>query len=315
MSFASEVKKELTTIKIEPCCFKAELHQMIRLRSDISLVNKDFKISLSTTSLAISRRILFLIKSLYDVNVNLIKKKRSSLDKRALYFLEIENKGFEILTDLDLIDENYMLKKGISSKFLEKECCKMSLLRASFLIKGSINDPKTNNYHLELVLNDEVEALQLQTILSQVGINGKIITRSKGIVLYLKKAEEIGDFLGYIGAMNARFIFEDLRIKKDLANYVNRIINCDVANEQKVLRSAKSQIDDIEKIEKTMGFLNLSPRLMNAIILRTTHPEDSLAQLSEKSEEEIGRYISKSGLSHCFRDLKELAESIKKSSN
>ena len=208
-----------------------------------------------------------------------------------------------------------MFKKGISSKFLEKECCKMSLLRASFLIKGSINDPKTNNYHLELVLNDEVEALQLQTILSQVGINGKIITRSKGIVLYLKKAEEIGDFLGYIGAMNARFIFEDLRIKKDLANYVNRIINCDVANEQKVLRSAKSQIDDIEKIEKTMGFLNLSPRLMNAIILRTTHPEDSLAQLSEKSEEEIGRYISKSGLSHCFRDLKELAESIKKSSN
>lgn len=185
------------------------------------------------------------------------------------------------------------------------------MLRASFLIKGSVSDPRTTNYHLELVLNDNDEAEGLQQILNNVGITAKITKRKRGFVLYIKQAEAIGDFLGYIGAVNSRFQFEDIRIKKDLSNYVNRIINCDVANEQKVLRTARKQIEDIEIIEKKAGFLNLSPRLINAIILRTTHPEDSLSQLSEKSETEVGRYISKSGLSHCFKDISELAEELK----
>jgi DNA-binding protein WhiA len=179
-------------------------------------------------------------------------------------------------------------------------------------MKGSINDPRKNNYHLELTLNNIEEVSQIQYILEEVGIISKTITREKGLVLYIKKAEHIGDFLGFIGATNSRFAFEDFRIKKDLSNYVNRIINCDVANEQKAMSSAKQQIADIEIIEKNMGFLNLSPRLMNAIILRTTYPEDSLAQLSEKSEEVVGKYISKSGLSHCFKDLNLMASKIKK---
>jgi DNA-binding transcriptional regulator WhiA len=51
---------------------------------------------------------------------------------------------------------------------------------------------------------------------------------------------------------------------------------------------------------------------MNAIILRTSFPDDSLSQLSDKSEETVGRFISKSGLSHCFRDIDELVQEIKK---
>ena len=311
MSFATDVKRELASIKVDDCCLKAELHQMIRLRSSLALNNKDFKITLSTTSLAISRRIVYLIKSIYEINVGMLKKSRSSLDKKSLYYLVIEEKGLEILKDLDLIDSAYQFKRSLSDKFLKKDCCKAAIIRASFLIKGSINDPKTTNYHLELTLNNEIEAEKVQEILLEVGIESKTIVRKKGIVLYIKKAEDIGDFLGFVGAMNARFEFEDIRIKKDLSNYVNRIINCDVANEQKALSSARKQIEDIEKIEKTMGFLNMSPRLMNAIILRTSHPEDSLSQLSDKSEEEVGKYISKSGLSHCFKDIAAIADKLK----
>lgn len=312
MSFASEVKKELTSIKVDTCCLRAELHQMLRLRSSLVLNNNQFNINISTTSLAISRRIVSLIKNIYEINVGILKKERESLDKKSLYYLVIEDKAINILKDLDLIDDNYNMIDFISNQFLKKDCCKVSLVRAAFLMKGSINDPRKNNYHLELTLNNIEEVSQIQYILEEVGIISKTITREKGLVLYIKKAEHIGDFLGFIGAINSRFAFEDFRIKKDLSNYVNRIINCDVANEQKAMSSAKQQIADIEIIEKNMGFLNLSPRLMNAIILRTTYPEDSLAQLSEKSEEVVGKYISKSGLSHCFKDLNLMASKIKK---
>ena len=37
--------------------------------------------------------------------------------------------------------------------------------------------------------------------------------------------------------------------------------------------------------------------------MRTKNPDATLQELSDLSEECIGRYISKSGLSHCYKDL------------
>lgn len=312
MSFSSEVKKELATLDVDKCCLRAELHQIIRLKAEISLDNKNFKLTFTTTNLKIARRIVYLIKNIYNINVLMLKKDRLDLDRKSLYYLVIEENGLNILKDLKLIDDHFNFLTDLNLEFLKKDCCRSAVVRASFLMKGSVNDPRTSNYHLEITFNDYFEATQIQSIIDTVGIDSKIINRSRGSVLYIKKAENIGDFLGFIGATNSRFTFEDFRIKKDLSNYVNRIMNCDVANEQKAMDVAKRQLEDIEIIEKHLGFLNISPRLMNAILLRTTYPEDSLAQLSEKSVELVGKYISKSGLSHCFKDISEIASKIKK---
>ena len=108
------------------------------------------------------------------------------------------------------------------------------------------------------------------------------------------------------------FSYEDLRIKKDLNNYVNRITNCDVANEQKALLTAQKQLENIEIILKNMKLEKIDERLLGVINLRNQNPDDTLSELSEKSEEEIGYYISKSGLSHRFKEIEKLAEQIKK---
>ena len=63
-------------------------------------------------------------------------------------------------------------------------------------------------------------------------------------------------------------------------------------------------------ITEKKGIVNLTPRLVDAIMLRTKYPESSLSDLSEVSEEEIGRKISKSGLNHCFKDIHELYEKL-----
>jgi DNA-binding protein WhiA len=213
---------------------------------------------------------------------------------------------------MDLLKDDLSINDEMPKKFLQKECCKASLLRGAFLAKGSINSPLSNKYHLEIVTNTEKEAEFLKKILDEIRLEPKTIARPKGIVIYIKKAENIADFLKYVGASNSLFAFEDLRIKKDLNNYVNRIMNCDVANEQKAIATAAKQLNNIAYLEKNYGFINLTPRLMNAIILRTSFPDDSLSQLSDKSEETVGRFISKSGLSHCFRDIDELVQEIKK---
>ena len=114
-----------------------------------------------------------------------------------------------------------------------------------------------------------------------------------------------------MGVVNNLFDFENERIKRDLNNVVNRMINCDMANGDKMQKAAKRQLDAINFIEETKGFESLSIRLMEAVTLRINNPEGSLQDLSDESEEIIGRYISKSGLNHCFRDLESYAKALK----
>ena len=111
------------------------------------------------------------------------------------------------------------------------------------------------------------------------------------------------------------FEFENERIKRDLNNVVNRVINCDIHNSTKTKASCDKQLENIKAIKKYMGFDNLSIRLMEAITLRVKYPDSSLQELSDVSEEVVGRYISKSGISHCMKDLEVIALSLHNKNN
>lgn len=310
MSFSGDVKKELSSIPLNDCCLKAELFSAVRMRADINRVPGGAVISFSTTQNTAARRIIFLLKKIYDVRADLKIKSKKDVDEKSFYRISFTDEGEAILRDLGIVaPDGNMSDAGYR---FENDCCKASILRGAFLARGSINDPQASDYHLEITAPDEGEARMLLEILKEIGIEAKTVKRPKGIVVYIKKGEQIADFLKYVGASNALFAFEDIRIKKDLSNYVNRIMNCDVANEQKAIATAAKQLEHIEFLEKHYGFVNLTPRLIDAIILRTHYPDDSLSQLSEKSVETVNRYISKSGLSHCFRDIERLVEKIKK---
>ncbi len=311
MSFSSEVKKELANIEADNCCIKAELYGIIKYKATLKLSQAGLGFEIITTSNVVARRIVQLFKKVYNSLIDIYTAKRTKLDYKTKYILNINNNCFDILKDLKIMNDDYSLNEQINYEILKKDCCKSALIRGLFLVQGSVNNPETDNYHLEVILNNIEDVNYITNILQMVNIHPKMIERSKGYVLYLKKSEQIGDFLNYIGAVNNLFQFEDKRIKKDYNNYVNRIINCDIANEQKAMNSAKIQLDNIKFLTENQGLVNLTQRLTDAILLRTTYPDYSLSELSSVSEEVIGKYITKSGLSHCFKDIEILCEEIK----
>lgn len=311
MSFSSEVKKELANIEADNCCVKAELYGIIKYKATLKLSQAGLGFEIITTSNVVARRIVQLFKKVYNSLIDIYTAKRTKLDYKTKYILNINNNCFDILKDLKIMNDDYSLNEQINYEILKKDCCKSALIRGLFLVQGSVNNPETDNYHLEVILNNIEDVNYITNILQMVNIHPKMIERSKGYVLYLKKSEQIGDFLNYIGAVNNLFQFEDKRIKKDYNNYVNRIINCDIANEQKAMNSARIQLDNIKFLTENQGLVNLTQRLTDAILLRTTYPDYSLSELSSVSEEVIGKYITKSGLSHCFKDIEILCEEIK----
>ncbi|HEY8445421.1 MAG TPA: DNA-binding protein WhiA [Bacilli bacterium] len=305
MSFALDVKKEISAIDNNIDALKAELYGIVKLKANFIISNNAFQLEFITSTLFLARRIIFLFKKIYGINGEILQKKRDNLDFKNLYYIIIKDVK-DILTDLDLIDEHLNFI-DVSNKYYDDAD---SLLRGFFLAKGSVNDPKKTNYHLEIVCNLQEESEFIIKLLNKYHLEPKCVKRPKGYVVYLKKSEQIGDFLKIIGATNMMFTFENERIKKDLNNVVNRVLNCDIANSERTQASAAKQLADIKKIIEIKGINSLSNRLVEAIILRSTYPDLSLSELSEISEEVIGRHLSKSGINHCFRDLHEIAKTL-----
>lgn len=311
MSFASDVRKELANIEANECCVKAELYGIIKYKATLKLSQAGLGFELITTNNVVARRIVQLFKKIYHSTIEIAAVKRTKLDYKTKFVLTMNENTLDILKDLKIMNDDYTLNEQINYDIVKSECCKNALVRGLFLVQGSVNNPETGNYHLEVILNNIEDVIYIKDILSTVNIFPKMVERKKGFVLYLKKSEQIGDFLNFIGAVNSLFQFEDKRIKKDYNNYVNRIINCDIANEQKAMQSAKTQLENIKFLTENQGLVSLTQRLTDAILLRTTYPDYSLSELSSVSEELIGKYMSKSGLNHCFKDIAILCEEIK----
>ena len=130
-------------------------------------------------------------------------------------------------------------------------------------------------------------------------------------MVYVKEAEKIGDFLRFMQAMNALFYYEDIRIYRDHKNMTNRLNNCEQANVDKIIETANKQLKDIEKIESINGLELLDDKTKEAAIYRKKYPEVSLTELGEIISIETGNKITKSGLYHRFKKIKDMANKIK----
>jgi DNA-binding protein WhiA len=198
----------------------------------------------------------------------------------------------------------------VDDSLLVKECCKRSFLRGAFLASGSINSPKSSSYHLEIHTYDEDTANGLTELLNEFSLNAKTLKRKRGFISYIKESEKIADFLRVVGAINALFDYEDERIKRDFVNSITRVMNMDIANQNKTLEAANRQLRSISILENMMDLEKLPKSMQEAITLRLAFPESSLNELADQSSAVLNKTISKSALNHRFRNIVELADQI-----
>ncbi|AWI13498.1 DNA-binding protein WhiA [Caldifermentibacillus hisashii] len=307
MSFASDVKKELTNLPIDDTCSKSELSALIRMNGAVSFTNQRLVVDIQTENAAIARRIYSLLKKHYQVDVELFVRKKMRLKKNNVYIVRLIDQVKEILKDLSIIDEGFEFHHQIATELIQKKSCKRAYLRGAFLAGGSINNPETSSYHLEIftLYKDHSEALC--ELLNSFSLNSKTLERKKGWITYLKEAEKISDFLGIIGAHNALLRFEDVRIVRDMRNSVNRLVNCETANLNKTIGAAIRQVENIKFIDQTIGLDSLPEKLREIAKLRIEYQDVTLKELGEM----VSGGISKSGINHRLRKIDEIAEKLR----
>lgn len=309
MSFASETKKELTQVETDDNSLKAEVSALIRMNGSLSFANRLLSLDVQTENAAIARRLYTIMKKLYPYNIELLVRKKMRLKKNNVYICRVRDGAKDLLTDLEIISGAFEFNHTISPSLIPKNNQRRAYLRGAFLAGGSVNNPETSSYHLEVYSLYKEHGEALADLMNVYELNAKTIERKKGFVTYLKEAEKISDFLNIVGAHQAMMKFEDVRIVRDMRNSVNRIVNCETANLNKTIGAALRQVENIRFIDNSIGLDQLPEKLREIARLRVEHRDVTLKELGEMVSSGV---VSKSGVNHRLRKIDEIADALRR---
>ena len=281
MSFSAVVKEELSKLNIFNNIefVKAELFGYL-LTSNANYINNKIEF-ITENQFNIER----FYKILFKLDIN--------------YEPEIQGKNFKAViskkNEITKMFENFEL-------FNNKE-----ILRGVFLGSGSITEPG-KAYHLEIIFNSKENAEMVKTICELKDIRIKLLKSKEKFYLYLKDGEEISKFLAFIGANKSVLSFEEIRVMKEMKNNINRKVNCETANLNKIVDASLSQIEDIKYLIAKNKFEELSPEVKEVAIARLEHPEEPLKDLAKY----LSDFVGKSGINYRLKKIHDYAEELRK---
>ena len=310
MSFALDVKNEICSLSYTKLESTVLLSAFVR--NNYTLENGIIK--LTTENPKVARFLFTLFKILFDVNAFVEGNLKTTFGSRTIYQISINDKVDLILKSLMVKDDTGDIILEIPHYFVDSFDLVRAYLSGSFLACGSVNDPKKSSYHLEFLvdLKEEAEFLVKLFIEAYVGnLSAKMIRRDKGYMVYIKESSKIADFLRLLGVNRAVLYYEDIRIYRDHKNMTNRLNNCEQANVDKTILACEKQINDINIIEEKLGLDLVDEKLKDVIIYRKKYPDLSLDELSRVISYETGKELTKSGLNHRLRKIKEIANRLK----
>ncbi len=160
------------------------------------------------------------------------------------------------------------------------EHCRMAWLRGLFLSAGSLS-LAAGRTHLEFVV-EPIVAPELARRLASVGMPAAWrVRRGRGVVTW-KSAEIVGLFLRRAGAGPALLELEARQVARAMRGDLNRALNAESANLQRVVAAAGRQLAAIDALEAD-GRLAEQPRIVRAVAdARRATPEATLADLAER---------------------------------
>ena len=311
VTFASQIKEELVSdVDLSKERLQALLSAYIRINGVLSYGNKKTIVILKMENAKIAKFLFSSLKRIQeniDIKLDFVRKN----NRKKTFYHVIINDADELLDNLSVS----FLEGKIPKDVVYNDETISGYLAGAFLATGSINSPKTSNYHLEITTVSENYAHWLAKLFpkyKKIEMNPKITKRRDRYVIYFKKSDQISNFLIMIGAANSCIEFENQRAYRDFTNNTNRLANLDYANMERTMDVAKRQIKEIKYIDDVLGIHNFhNPKKELLCYFRLDNESLSMSELADKLSEELGMKITKSNVNHLFRDLHDLYVKLK----
>ena len=310
VSFTQKVKEELCSVPFSDEHLRAFLAAFIKVNGHLAISGGSSKIVCKTENAKIAKFIYHSIDRIYGITPRFSYSKEMNFKKRITYSV-IVDEGDYIIGDLEIS----FIEGKIAKNIVSTDDAISGYVSGAFLASGSVNSPKNSNYHLEISLNDESFAKWFSKLIIKykpAEFTPKVVKRRNNYVVYLKKAQQVVDFLSMMGCSNMTLEFESIRIDREFSSIGNRLQNLDSANYSKTTLAAEKQLKDIAIIDKVLGIENVQNKKVKILMkIRQIHDDFTLFELSQEMSKELGEQVSKSNINHLFRAIHNMAEKYK----
>ncbi len=179
-----------------------------------------------------------------------------------------------------------------------------SFMQGLFLCVGSVYIPSDiegrGGYHLEFNILQEDFAKQIVDILKKCDLTFSVTERNNSMSVYTKNSQTISDFFAFIKAVDCAIELNDIIVKRDVNNNINRQTNIYVSNADKVLKSNSRYIDAIQSLMKKVDISKVDEKLYKVAMARLEDFTESMGDMAER----IG--MSKSSVARALKKIEEM---------
>lgn len=309
MTFSQDVKQLIMRNIIEEGPLETFVAAMIKTTGTLSIRNGQFHLLIENENPSIVKFIYKYLREQYEIAVELSVIETKRFKNRKRYVVRVLTNTISLLETLGIFN-GIGFNEVPSTQLFSKDADYQKYLAGFFVVAGSINSPETSNYHVELRSHSQEHAQFIEILLSRFHIPAKTIERRAQFVTYFKSSEKISEFLVVCFAAQAALTFENMRLERDYVNSLNRISNCEIANEVKTQHAANNQVEAIKLIEAKLGLDVLDEKTRRVATLRVENDDASLMELCDLYYERFHESISKSGMNHKMRKIVALAKKI-----
>ena len=305
LSFAFQAKEEIAAHDFPPELHRSLLSGFAKTNGSLRIGEAGEELAPSSESARIAKLIYLLAGKRYGGAPHFAYSRSFGRGKKTRFHVLIPHPD-AVLRDLRVDFLTGKIDPEVVQTDEEARC----YLSGAFLASGSVNDPLSSNYHLEIAVTSQSYAKWLSHLINKVyghHFTSKVSPRRNQWIVYLKRSEQISEFLVLIGATEACLQFEAVRIDRDEMNIENRLVNLDTANMSKTLETGKKQVAQINYLIEHGGMDVFPGEKCRALaLLRLSHPESSTRELAELLSEELSSTVTKSNVNHLFRSIEAL---------
>ena len=168
MTYTTRIKDEIAHLDSNVVEAIAELSAFIRFDSDI----KDNEIILTIENASVARRIYTLMKKCFQIRPRMTVRIQNRFRVKQIYILTYNNAS-EVLEKLNIVESNATVMPDAYMLATDEE--KIAFLRGLFLATGSVSNPQTSGYHMEMSVTTKEEANLIVHLLKQFNIDVVIL--------------------------------------------------------------------------------------------------------------------------------------------
>ncbi|MDR2379624.1 MAG: DNA-binding protein WhiA [Bifidobacteriaceae bacterium] len=304
MALTTTVKEELARIRGgNTCCRKSESAVILRFAGGLHIIAGRIVVEAELDTAIAARRLRQTVADLYGNSSEIVVVSGGALKRGTRYHVRFAAGGGGLARQAGLVDLRGRPVLGLPPNIVAASlCCAEAAWRGAFLARGSLTEPG-RSAALEITAPGPEAALALTGAARRLGVAAKA-REVRGLHrVVIRDCDAIRTMLTKMGAHEAVIIWEERRLRREVAGTAHRMANFDDAN---IRRSARAAVAAAARVERAFEILGdaVPDHLRKAAELRLANKEASLEELGVM----IDPPLSKDAIAGRIRRLLAMAD-------